>query len=415
MVTDLRRALRDAVETAPQDGIDVRAVMASGARRVQRRRWVTAAGGGAAGALAIAMAAMLGAGPLRPDRGADVPADRSTGIGRVIALADAGDARLRVLATTRTLHLHADDLGFDRFDGITDDGKVARTRYARQRDVVEFGLMDPLTGTTDWLPALTRRVGETRPLSLARDRLVFLESASAFTAAILVFDREAQQWSRHPVTKPGGTQRLFGFEAALGADDRVYLADFDGYRYRWWSVPLTGGMPALESDLQGKDIAWSGQSAATIDLMGRVIATTESGTRTVSTQRPPGCEASTGFRLGSPRVTFGGPVVVATYACADRAQVVVFDDTDQPILSIEKAHLDVAAAGDRWVVLSGEGHTWVLDATLGQLAPISDEPIVTTAGSAGDLVLWTEPGPDASDSVYDVVYKVGQMTDIVPP
>ena len=97
----------------------------------------------------------------------------------------------------RTHHAPGDNLeglSWDRWAGVTDDGYVVRIRRVHETDTISFGLVDPMTGRTEWLPQAGYEFGRTGPLRLATDDGL-PGSAVTRSGAVEVYDRVAGRWS----------------------------------------------------------------------------------------------------------------------------------------------------------------------------------------------------------------------------
>jgi hypothetical protein len=421
VVTELKLALREAAEEPPGATVDLAGVILTGEQRVHRGRVRRAAVATLSVATAVAVALVFTGGgrraepvlPARPDI-LKVPTTLYPEGARPITP--------EVLATTRVLWLDpANELDYDRYDGLTTDGLVVRARYTSKGDVSEFGLLDPATGVTDWLPRPPWDLGEPRPVDFSADRLLYLDNRTARADAVLSFDRATRAWARVDVAKPAGTDRLFGMRAVLGPDDLLYLlnpaAPGPG---EWWSVPAArGGTPAVVQGLRGMAIAWHGRDLATVDRMGRVVITTGGRARVVATARPRGCDEPAEADFGAPAIGYSGARLVVTYVCRGQSQVVVFRPDGRPQLGVERAG-QVAAIGTRWILFSEKrihasngahvGRTMALDVDAERLVAIGAPLHENDAAVVDNLVLWAASGPSDSDKVYDVVYRVARLT-----
>jgi hypothetical protein len=133
--TDLRAALRDAVTDAPPDRADLRGVIDTGSRRLRRRSALTVSAAALAVA-AVVVALVVVPGPDRHKR-EPVPAE----IVR-LDLDAAEQLDLDVLASRRTVWRESmTDFSHDRFDGLTADGLVLRSRQRSGSSFYEFGLL----------------------------------------------------------------------------------------------------------------------------------------------------------------------------------------------------------------------------------------------------------------------------------
>ena len=122
---------------------------------------------------------------------------------------------LDVLASVRTTWRDPmNELDHDRFEGLTTDGLVLRSRYTYDGAVYELGLLDPVTGRTDWLPPPpvapeTVVEADGRPARAVRRR-------DGRRGTLLVFDRRPETWESSDVRLPAGLE----VHRALPAGDR---------------------------------------------------------------------------------------------------------------------------------------------------------------------------------------------------
>lgn len=421
MVTQLHQALREAVEEPPTATVDLPSVMVAGVQRLHRRRvrraWVAALSVATAVAVTLAsVGAVRRPGPVQPARPDTL---------RVPTTLYAEGARRvapEVLATTRVPRLDpANELDYDRYDGLTTDGLVVRARHTYQGDLSEFGLLDLATGDTHWLPRPPWDLGQPRPVDFSAERLLYLDNRTAWADAVLSFNRATRTWTRVGIGKPPGTDRIFGRQAVLGPDDTVYLlnpaAPAPG---EWWSVPAArGGTPTVVQGLRGMALAWHGRDLATVDRSGRVVITTDGRARVVATTRPRGCDEPGEADHGAPAIGYSGTRLVVTYVCRGQSQVVVFGPDGRPQLGVERAGT-VAAIGGRWILLSettghatngaNVGHLVALDLEAERLVAIGMPVHGEVAAVAGNLVLWASAGPTDGDTAYDVVFRVARLS-----
>lgn len=214
------------VADPPHDRLDLGAVVRGGRRRVRRRRHV------AIGAAAFATAGIVGAGAVLQagGGGTEIAGEPPAPDAPTLTLADATTAvagrDYRELASYTNDDLDSDNGQY--LDGMTDDGLVlfrdgprADQRYPR------FALLDPATGTKDWLPqhaSLGR--DQTWPVELGRHRLVLLAAVNAgFSGSELrtvahVFDRDTRQWSTLWWPTLPAVEHPTGL---VGPDDRLYV------------------------------------------------------------------------------------------------------------------------------------------------------------------------------------------------
>lgn len=416
MVTELRQILRESVEDPPAGGIDHAGVLRAGRERVNRRRRAVVVG--TAAAVAVVTAAVVVPGGRSPE-----PAEHVLPAAPVrLTLDDAQPVEPEVLVRTRTVQSGGDDIDYDRIDGITEDGLVVRARWTWKGDISEYGLVDPATGSTDWLPRPPWDIGSPQPLELGADRLLFLDDRHVERHHTLVFDRTTRAWARPRLGLPDGWNRFFGLYGQLGDDGRVYFPDTHPdpdpaqeldwssvmATREWWSAPVTGGSARHETALDGMVVTWSDSARATADGAGRIQMTEDNVTRTLTDAKPAGCG-------GFPNLNLAGSRLVATYRCADRWKLVVLDRAGTPELSVEAGWLGVVAADDGRVLLSGDNGTYVLELDRQRLLKIAPRTGVFTmdmlpaAAARGDLVVWNETGPTESDQVFDVVYRAGRL------
>ena len=148
MVTEIRDALRTTAEAAAIDLRPLEDVVAAGSRRVRHRRVVT--GLGAAG---LTLAVVVGAATLTVDDDrTDVPLPAH------LTLDDAELITLDVLASrTAPWEVPDDAEGLATF---TDDGLVVQGRGRVGKGTFQLGLLDPETGTTEWLPPPPAPLGQ---------------------------------------------------------------------------------------------------------------------------------------------------------------------------------------------------------------------------------------------------------------
>ena len=227
MSTDLHAALREAVADAPFDESDLRAVVDAGSRRLRRRAAFRV------GVSALVVAAfVVSAVAVDSDRSDQEPLPADV-VHLDLNRAERQD--LDVLASVRTTWRSAYELDHDHFEGLTTDGRVLRSRYAYDGDVYELGLLNPETGSTDWLPPPP--VAAQTAVELTADRLVLFAPVRPRRSALLVFDRQSETWDSSTVHLPAGLEVHVPFRLALGSDGRLYLGStFEGESgpLNWW-------------------------------------------------------------------------------------------------------------------------------------------------------------------------------------
>ena len=281
MVNDLKQLLRENVDDAPVDHVDVVALVGAGRRRVRGRR--TAVAGGTAVLAAGAVVATLAVAGLSGGDGVDAPAGPPTPDAPTLRLTDAERAvegrDYRELASYTNDNLDRDNGQY--LDGVTDDGLVLFRDGPRADQLwPRFALMDPATGEKDWLPRLDIGQRQTWPLELGTDRLVLLGADGGLKVHLFayVFDRDTRQWEgmKWP-TLPA----VDGPRAVLGPDGRLYVpvpatqgtvpeggwptgpdgeaedADAEGDTSDLWSVSLTDPTDVRDERLTVGDVAFT--------------------------------------------------------------------------------------------------------------------------------------------------------------
>lgn len=415
MSTDLHAALREAVVDSPYDETDLqrdlRGVIEAGSRRVHRRRVLGVA------TSAVALAAVVTSVLVTVDR-----SDRSgpePGPARIVQLNldQARTQKLEVLASTRTKFLpESDEGGYDRYEGVTPDGLVLTNRYIYPELRQELGLLNPETGRTDPLPAAPETVDSA--VQLTADRLVVWAPDTPYDSGLLTFDRATRTWSGVVIRRPAGIEAHAPPQLELAPDGRLYLgASREGELgpMRWWSYAPDGGDPRPEPALTGAAVAWGSGVRATADTAGKVTLTSSSGTKTLSSRRPPGCAqpaADSDFADAPITLRLAGQRPVVTYLCGDRQRMetVVYDPDRGTAHAVPGAV--VRAADPQHVLLVGQGEkgpTFVLDLATAELSRIGPSPFEGQVGLAGGLVLRNEAGPSESKDVYDVVWNVSRL------
>jgi hypothetical protein len=414
MSTDLHTALREAVANAPFDEPDLQAVVDAGSRRVRRRAALVIGSSALAVVAAIVITSVIvGWDRTEPD---PLPA----GVLR-LDLSKAESQDLDVLASVRTSSRDATDGGDDRFLGLTPDGLVLRSRNASNGALHEVGLLDPATGTTDWLPPLP--IYPQGVVSLTSDRLVLFAPEHPRRVNLLVLDRGSEAWERTLVRLPMGLESHVPFRLAVrltvGPDGWVYLGStYEGESgpLRWWSYAVPeGGDARPEPTLVGTAVAWGHGVEATASNDGRVIVTDEGAEQLLAEERPEACEpTSEPAQTGIPvTMALAGDRPVVTYWCKDEQQPVtlVYDVDGGDAIQVDGAYF--LAADEGHVLLAAAGGnprgTYLLDldaVTLARIAPSLHEAHVSLAGG---LVLWNNLGPLDDKDVYDVLWKVARL------
>ncbi|GAB3771339.1 hypothetical protein FB382_000426 [Nocardioides ginsengisegetis] len=444
MVNELRTLLRENVEHAPEDHADLGEVLRLGRSRVRRRR--TLVGSGAVSAVAVAgLVTALALGGPGTDH-ATGPASRPLPDAPTTSLADAVPAvagrDYTELASYTNDNLDADNGQY--FDGVTDDGLILfrdgpRSDQLRPR----FALLDPATGTKDWLPDL--RIGQTQtwPAELGSDRLILVgpSGSKASTLTAWVFDRGRRTWSE--LTWPGLPAVGFPGAAQVGPDERLYVgvpatqgkipeggwptqaggdaedADAQGDSFELWSVSLTDGSDARDEGLRFGELAFTPHSMVWTDRSNGDAGQVH--VRDLATGEEHAFDPHSGDRCNL--LGFGATddrVVLSQYCGTygdvrdDRVQVLTTDG-DQ-VVTIQDSSIDgmlAGAGGDGSLVEitayeRGQAGTYIYDLASGRLLRISDAMAKWgNGGPAPDgTFLWCTP----TNRGHGQVQHVGELT-----
>lgn len=422
MSADLRTALRDAVADEPSFSVDAAAIADVGGRRARRRTRLAVAAAALSTTAVLAAVAVV-ARPTDPE-----PAPAPTEVVQ-LDLGGADEAPLDVVSSTRTAWRDDGSDEFfrhDRYEGLTADGLVLRNRRTGPSVGSLLGLLDPRTGTTDWLPDPPANLYGMQPVALDIDRLV-LGVGQGNGHSVLVFDRASRTWQRDIVRIPYGIEVHVPPRMVLSSDDRLHVGNTlenDPGPMHWWSAPVPGGGTVTpEPELEGAGVAWSGPARLVADPDGRVVVSTPAGETEVSDRRPDGCENPGAFPDVAPSVLWAGSHPVVTYLCDSGSDVpgattVVHDPEGGRAFEVPDASA-VAADDSRVVLLSrttdggaehpGKSSTYVLDLdglTIARIGRGAHEPQVALAAG---LLLWNTPGPTDSQDAYDVVWNVARL------
>jgi hypothetical protein len=330
----------------------------------------------------------------------------------ILRPSDAAPARTRPMYSVENFHPGwASDR--DRVNGITDDHLVARTRFTIGYHVKLFGLWDPASRQTRWLPRPSVAVNRPYAVQLGADRLVYVDFEPA---RLLVFDRTTQTWSTPEIQVPPGFRGMTPyFEGARISGDRLYYPGYlPGTGVTWWSVLVsTGGSLRQESGVP----AVAGSLQASVDDEGN-LTVTDDGHQVMSAGPPAGCAAPAAPNgvIGA-SVMFAGTRPVVGYSCAGGLRTVVYNARG-PAITLCRRVGWMVAADSRYVLFSGPldrhigGWTlFVLDLRRGHLRTLP-APWATTVTPwlSGSLVSWDTWGPHtAHRDRYDVIYRVDRI------
>lgn len=397
-----------------------------GRRRVRRRRNV------AIGAAAFATAGIVGAGAVLQagGGGTEIAGEPPAPDAPTLTLADATTAvagrDYRELASYTNDDLDSDNGQY--LDGMTTDGLVlfrdgprADQRYPR------FALLDPATGTKDWLPRLPDVTqNQTTPGALGEDRLVLLgyeEDPTASTDGFLVrlvafvFDRNDRRWST--VSWPA-LPAVESPSALVGPDDRLYVrtpatrpgpppggwpvgpdgeaedADAEGETNHLWSVSLTDPADVRDEGLDVGDVAFTATAMVWTDSRngdaGRIHV------RDLATGAEHSFDPRSGERCNLLSFGAAGDRIVMGQYCGtydggvrdDRVQIVSTDG--RQVVTLQGSGLDgglVPGSGVVTVTAYGDeaDGTYVYDLAGDRLLRVSDRisSWASTTGPAGGL------------------------------
>jgi hypothetical protein len=417
MSTELHAALRAAVSDSPFDESDLRTVVETGSRRVRRRSALRIGASAAVVAVAVAVTSVVAARSDHPER-----EPQPAHVVR-LDLSEATEQDLDVLGSVRTTHRDPmNDISHDRFEGLTTDGLVLRERYTYNGNSYELGLLDPETGTTDWLPPAPV-AAEVIGVDLSADRLVLVARERVRTNALLVFDRRSRTWASSPLRLAGGLEVHAPPRLLFGTDDRVYLGtNYEGESgpLHWWSFAVPeGGVGRPEPALDGMAAAWGDGIRAVAGNDGRVVLSSSGAERIVAEKRPAGCDRPADPDLAEMPVSVGlaGNRPVVTYFCGDEPESVTLVYGVDGGETLQIADATFLAADQSHVLLapfSNDGRDnlrglYLLDLdrrTLTRFGPGIHEWDVDVAGG---LVQWNQPGPIDAKDVYDVVWNVARV------
>jgi hypothetical protein len=412
MVNELRTMLHDTVRVPPADGTDARHILAAARGRVRRRRVTVALGAAALTVTVGATPALVGAlGGLTGTTG--IPASGTPPVGPVLQVADAEPAvegrDYDVLATLVNENLERANGQYA--NGVTEDGHVVvqdGPHGAENR--IRWGLLDPRTETTQWLPETPAGAAPPEHLIEATGgRLVFL--AEVTKPGVLVawtYERSSNAWEQRllDVARTGMSwENSFLAGSRIGPEDRLYLAVTIGDRLvqsRLWSVPLEGeGDPA---DLREEGVVgdW--------DIEGDELTFTESTNRPSSiihvrdlaTGEERSFDAQSGSRCNALGLDQVGERIVLSQFCGetpegrdDRVQIVTTHG--DPVVTLQDDGLDFAGATDEFVTVRSYAEdasgAYVYEFDTGRFLRLG-EGHVRYAGShvgRGDVLTWTTP------------------------
>ncbi len=284
---------------------------------------------------------------------------------------------------------------------------------------LSIGLVDPATGSTEWLPQADFRLIEPDPLRLTTEELVFLGGVGiGSAAAVAVYDRVAGRWSSYARVKAfnNDSQHMYQLDpvtrAWVDAADQLWIKLFEapGADHtectpppdeevdqtcweRWWSVPFREGGRATRSEaFEGTSLAWAGEVVVSASAQGLTIITPTEQV-TVPLAAPEGCE----LRAGYPPDVYSASPPVVWIPCADGSgSVVIHDETGAPLFALPRDRYAYAGgvAGDGFVGITTAGR----DAELFLIEPQSRRVYTVASGPhtvftdiGGGLLAWQSP------------------------
>jgi hypothetical protein len=430
MVTDLRELMHVASSRPPEDPADLAALLGAGRRRVRVRR-AGIVGGTALAAGAITLASMSWLDP--------APADlASAGVPEVsgpsVRLTDARPAvegqDYREVASYTNEDLESDNGEY--FDGVTNDGLVLFRSGPTMSRGQRYALMDPETGTKEWLPAPPSAGDQTWATELSASRLVLMRFESGGGTGMTsrpvldVFDRSTSTWTTMAwPTLPASENPSF---VTVGPDGRAYVAlvtnpgdvpeggwpmgpdgeaddaDAEGDVRALWSMSLTDpadvrgeGLRVGSFDFTDDALVWTD---STNGAAGRVHV------RDLATGEETAFDPELGERCNLLGLDAEGARIAMTQYCGtydsgvrdDRVQVVTTDG--QQVVTVQDSGVDggqLVAGGDFLTMTAYEratSGTYVYDFEEGRLLRLSDSMSSWTAAGGpvpGDQFLWNEP------------------------
>ncbi|HEY0904531.1 MAG TPA: hypothetical protein VGE14_11635 [Marmoricola sp.] len=261
MVNDLTELMRENVAAAPDDHLDLPAVIRSGRRQVRRRHRRRVLGGASMALAGTVLAAIVGlsSGDGVPEIAGDPPRPDAP----TLTLDDATRAvegrDYRELASYTNENLDADNGQY--FDGVTDDGLILfRDGPRADQRSARYALMDPETGDKDWLPGPPAGSDQLSPVALGSDQLVLvgLDNGTVPTLYGYVFDRDTRQWHlRQWPDLPSSSGGLV--RAVLGPEDRLYVLvpSSDRQGFHIWSASLSDESDVRDEGLVVGELAFT--------------------------------------------------------------------------------------------------------------------------------------------------------------
>jgi hypothetical protein len=320
----------------------------------------------------------------------------------------------------RTHHAPGDDLqgvNWDRWAGVSDDGYLLRIRNVWETDTTTFGLVDPATGRTEWLPEAGYDFGDPGPLRLGIDELVFLDNRSG-TGAVAVYDRVARRWSSYarfgafdrtgdrmyqlnPITRASvdGEDRLWIklYDAPGDSDAGECTSDDDDIDFtcfeRWWSVPFREGGRAERVDAyDGSSLVWDGDTGVAASADGLTIRMPD-GEVTAPLAAREACDLRE-----TPAIAYSASPVVVGTPCEHGSVSVVYADDGEPLFALPRGSQATGVAGEGYVgVVAGAGRKaelFLVHVESRRVYKIATGAHTTFTDIGAGYVLWQSPEND---------------------
>lgn len=412
MVNELRTMLHDTVRVAPADATDARDILAAARGRVRRRRVTVALGAAALAVTVGATPALLGAlGGHTGTTGAT--ASGTPPVGPVMHVADATPAvegrDYEVLTTLVNENLEIGNGKY--FDGVTEDGRIVVQDGPHDvENRIRWGLLDPRTEKTQWLPETPD--GAAHPQFLLQgtaENLVFLAEVSKPGALVVwTYDRTSDRWEQHliDVTASGmNWENSSPAGSRIGPGDRLYFGVTIGGRLvqsRLWSVPLDGEGGAAELRREAVVGDW--------DIDGDELTFTESTNRpssiihvrNLTTGEERSFDAQSGSSCNALGLDQVGERIALAQFCGDtpegrddRVQIITTDG--EPVVTLQDDGLDLASATDRFVTVrsyaeDGSG-AYAYELGTGRFLRLGEGHVRYADSHVGrdDLLTWSTP------------------------
>jgi hypothetical protein len=409
MTLDLGRMLHESAAAAPPDGLDTAALLRAGRRRVRHRRAVRLAGASATVALVLLA-------PLAWSRlgaGGPAPAGPVQPVGPVVHLAAAQDAASGRDYTVLT-RLRSGDL--DRRNGVAlgpllPDGRVlVQDGPHGPRNASRWGVLDPRTDRTRWLPRLDREDTPDTFVGTDAGRLVL--SADRYdgrTVVLWLADPASGTWRRRVLDITGTGERPAGAVATMvgaAAVDagRLYFTlltpGHATYRTRLWSTDLATASEVRDEGVDvgtfdvadGRLVYMSSGNRPTSRMHVRDLAT--GSEQTVDTRSGRRCN-QLGLRLTQRTVVLSQFCGTRDRVRDDRVQVVTL--TGDPVVTLQDDSLDLGAADGRMLTVvsmrDGRAGTYVYDLDTRRLLRLSHgfSRFGGGDGLRGSRLMWSTP------------------------